>query len=298
MKTSLFVILAQIFSITEMAHIQELQKTVTQVRRDIVRMVHANNSGHPGGSLGCAEYLVALYFDVMKHDKNFNMDGLGEDLFFLSNGHISPVFYSVLARSGYFEVSELATFRKIDSRLQGHPTTHEGLPGVRMASGSLGQGMSVAVGAAETKKLNNDYRIVYSLHGDGELQEGQIWEAAMYASAKKIDNLICAVDLNGQQIDGSTDEVMHMGSLEAKFTDFGFDVVVEKRGNDMASVLEALSEAKSRAGKGKPVCILLHTEMGHGVDYMMGSHKWHGVAPNDEELTIALAQNEETLGDY
>lgn len=298
MKTSLFVILAQIFSITEMAHIQELQKTVTQVRRDIVRMVHANNSGHPGGSLGCAEYLVALYFDVMKHDKNFNMDGLGEDLFFLSNGHISPVFYSVLARSGYFEVSELATFRKIDSRLQGHPTTHEGLPGVRMASGSLGQGMSVAVGAAETKKLNNDYRIVYSLHGDGELQEGQIWEAAMYASAKKIDNLICAVDLNGQQIDGSTDEVMHMGSLEAKFTAFGFDVVVEKRGNDMASVLEALSEAKSRAGKGKPVCILLHTEMGHGVDYMMGSHKWHGVAPNDEELTIALAQNEETLGDY
>ena len=290
--------LIKIFSITEMAHIQELQKTVTQVRRDIVRMVHANNSGHPGGSLGCAEYLVALYFDVMKHDKNFNMDGLGEDLFFLSNGHISPVFYSVLARSGYFEVSELATFRKIDSRLQGHPTTHEGLPGVRMASGSLGQGMSVAVGAAETKKLNNDYRIVYSLHGDGELQEGQIWEAAMYASAKKIDNLICAVDLNGQQIDGSTDEVMHMGSLEAKFTAFGFDVVVEKRGNDMASVLEALSEAKSRAGKGKPVCILLHTEMGHGVDYMMGSHKWHGVAPNDEELTIALAQNEETLGDY
>ncbi len=298
MKTSLFVILAQIFSITEMTHIQELEKTVTQVRRDIVRMVHANNSGHPGGSLGCAEYLVALYFDVMKHDKNFNMDGVGEDLFFLSNGHISPVFYSVLARSGYFEVSELATFRKIDSRLQGHPTTHEGLPGVRMASGSLGQGMSVAVGAAETKKLNNDGRLVYSLHGDGELQEGQIWEAAMYASAKKVDNLICAVDLNGQQIDGSTDEVMHMGSLEAKFTAFGFDVVVEKRGNDMASVLEVLSEAKSRTRKGKPVCILLHTEMGHGVDYMMGSHKWHGVAPNDEELRIALAQNEETLGDY
>lgn len=298
MKTSLFVILAQIFLITEMTHIQELEKTVTQVRRDIVRMVHANNSGHPGGSLGCAEYLVALYFDVMKHDKNFNMDGVGEDLFFLSNGHISPVFYSVLARSGYFEVSELATFRKIDSRLQGHPTTHEGLPGVRMASGSLGQGMSVAVGAAETKKLNNDGRLVYSLHGDGELQEGQIWEAAMYASAKKVDNLICAVDLNGQQIDGSTDEVMHMGSLEAKFTAFGFDVVVEKRGNDMASVLEVLSEAKSRTRKGKPVCILLHTEMGHGVDYMMGSHKWHGVAPNDEELRIALAQNEETLGDY
>lgn len=281
-----------------MANIQDLQKTVSQVRRDIVRMVHANNSGHPGGSLGCAEYLVALYFDIMKHDNNFKMDGVGEDLFFLSNGHISPVFYSVLARSGYFDVAELASFRKIDSRLQGHPTTHEGLPGVRMASGSLGQGMSVAVGAAETKRLNGDDRIVYSLHGDGELQEGQIWEAAMYASAKKVDNLICAVDLNGQQIDGSTDEVMNMGSLEAKFTAFGFDVLIEKQGNDIASVVNALNEAKSRTGKGKPVCILLHTEMGNGVDYMMGTHKWHGVAPNDEELAIALAQNEETLGDY
>ena len=281
-----------------MANITELQQTVSQVRRDIVRMVHANNSGHPGGSLGCAEYLVALYFETMKHDTNFKMDGKGEDLFFLSNGHISPVFYSVLARSGYFDVAELATFRKINSRLQGHPTTHEGLPGVRMASGSLGQGMSVAIGAAETKKLNGDDSIVYSLHGDGELQEGQIWEAAMYASAKKVDKLICAVDLNGQQIDGSTEEVLDMGSLQAKFTAFGFDVLVEKQGNDMASVVAVLEEAKTRTGNGKPVCILLHTEMGNGVDYMMGSHKWHGVAPNDEELANALAQNEETLGDY
>ncbi len=281
-----------------MANTQELQQTVSQVRRDIVRMVHANNSGHPGGSLGCTEFLVALYFETMKHNPSFDMDGKGEDLFFLSNGHISPVFYSVLARSGYFDVAELATFRKIDSRLQGHPTTHEGLPGVRIASGSLGQGMSVAVGAAETKKLNGDDRIVYSLHGDGELQEGQNWEAAMYASAKKVDNLICTIDLNGQQIDGSTDEVMDMGNLEAKFTAFGFDVLVEKDGNDMAKVVAALAEAKSRTGKGKPVCILLHTEMGHGVDYMMGSHKWHGVAPNDEELASALAQNEETLADY
>jgi len=281
-----------------MANIQKLEQTVSQVRRDIVRMVHANNSGHPGGSLGCTEFLVALYFEVMKHDPSFDMDGKEEDLFFLSNGHISPVFYSVLAHSGYFDVTELATFRKIDSRLQGHPTTHEGLPGVRMASGSLGQGMSVAVGAAETKKLNGDDRIVYSLHGDGELQEGQIWEAAMYASAKKVDNLICTVDLNGQQIDGSTDEVMNMGSLEAKFTAFGFDVLVEKEGNNMSKVVAALEEAKSRTGKGKPVCILLHTEMGNGVDFMMGSHKWHGVAPNDEELANALAQNEETLGDY
>ena len=281
-----------------MANIQELQQTVSQIRRDIVRMVHANNSGHPGGSLGCTEYLVALYFETMKHDNNFKMDGKGEDLFFLSNGHISPVFYSVLARSGYFDVAELATFRKIDSRLQGHPTTHEGLPGVRMASGSLGQGMSVAIGAAQTKKLNGDDRIVYSLHGDGELQEGQNWEAAMYASANKVDNLICAIDLNGQQIDGSTEEVLDMGSLEAKFTAFGFDVITEKQGNNMEKVLEVLAEAKSRTGNGKPICILLHTEMGNGVDYMMGSHKWHGVAPNDDELANALAQNEETLGDY
>lgn len=281
-----------------MAQIKELERIVKQVRRDIVRMVHANNSGHPGGSLGCAEFLVALYFETMKHTTTFSMDGKGEDLFFLSNGHISPVLYSVLARSGYFKVSELSTFRKINSRLQGHPTTHEGLPGIRIASGSLGQGMSVAIGAAETKKLNGDDRIVYSLHGDGELQEGQIWEAAMYASAKKIDNLICTVDLNGQQIDGSTKDVLDMGNLETKFKAFGFDVIVEKSGNRMDKVVEALAKAKAKTGKGMPICLLLHTEMGNGVDYMMGSHKWHGVAPNDTELKEALAQNEETLGDY
>ena len=281
-----------------MEKIEQLQKIVSQVRRDIVRMVHSNNSGHPGGSLGCTEFLVALYFEAMTHNSTFNMDGKDEDIFFLSNGHISPVIYSVLARSGYFDVSELDTFRNINSRLQGHPTTHEGLPGIRIASGSLGQGMSVAVGAAETKKLNKDNRIIYSLHGDGELQEGQIWEAAMYASAKKVDNLICTVDLNGQQIDGSTDEVMNMGSLEDKFTAFGFDVLVEKNGNDLNHIIKTLNEAKLRTGKGKPVCILLHTEMGNGVDFMMGSHKWHGVAPNDEELANALSQNIETLGDY
>jgi len=281
-----------------MAQIKELERIVKQVRRDIVRMVHANNSGHPGGSLGCAEFLVALYFETMKHTTTFSMDGKSEDLFFLSNGHISPVLYSVLARSGYFKVSELATFRKINSRLQGHPTTHEGLPGIRIASGSLGQGMSVAIGAAETKKLNGDDRIVYSLHGDGELQEGQIWEAAMYASAKKIDNFICTVDLNGQQIDGSTKDVLDMGNLETKFKAFGFDVIVEKSGNKMDKVVEALAKAKAKTGKGMPICLLLHTEMGNGVDYMMGSHKWHGVAPNDTELKEALAQNEETLGDY
>ena len=281
-----------------MAQIKELERIVKQVRRDIVRMFHANNSGHPGGSLGCAEFLVALYFETMKHTTTFSMDGKGEDLFFLSNGHISPVLYSVLARSGYFKVSELTTFRKINSRLQGHPTTHEGLPGIRIASGSLGQGMSVAIGAAETKKLNGDDRIVYSLHGDGELQEGQIWEAAMYASAKKIDNLICTVDLNGQQIDGSTKDVLDMGNLETKFKAFGFDVIVEKSGNRMDKVVEALAKAKAKTGKGMPICLLLHTEMGNGVDYMMGSHKWHGVAPNDTELKEALAQNEETLGDY
>ena len=281
-----------------MEKIEQLQKIVSQVRRDIVRMVHSNNSGHPGGSLGCTEFLVALYFEVMSHNSAFDMDGKDEDLFFLSNGHISPVIYSVLARSGYFDVSELDTFRNINSRLQGHPTTHEGLPGIRIASGSLGQGMSVALGAAESKKLNNDDKIIYSLHGDGELQEGQIWEAAMYASAKKVDNLICTIDVNGQQIDGSTDKVMNMGSLEDKFTAFGFDVLVEKNGNDLNHIIKTLTEAKLRTGKGKPVCILLHTEMGNGVDFMMGSHKWHGVAPNDEELANALSQNEETLGDY
>ena len=281
-----------------MKKIEQLQKIVSQVRRDIVRMVHSNNSGHPGGSLGCTEFLVALYFEVMSHNSAFDMDGKDEDLFFLSNGHISPVIYSVLARSGYFDVSELNTFRNINSRLQGHPTTHEDLPGIRIASGSLGQGMSVAIGAAETKKLNNDDKIIYSLHGDGELQEGQIWEAAMYASAKKVDNLICTIDVNGQQIDGSTDKVMNMGSLEDKFSAFGFDVIVEKNGNDLNHIIKTLTEAKLKTGKGKPVCILLHTEMGNGVDFMMGSHKWHGVAPNDEELANALSQNEETLGDY
>ena len=278
---------------------QDLQAVVSQVRRDIVRMVHAVNSGHPGGSLGCAEFLTTLYFDHMKHDpQSFSMDGEKEDLFFLSNGHISPVLYSVLARAGYFDASEMATFRKLNTRLQGHPTTHEGLEGIRIASGSLGQGMSVAIGAAEAKKLNGDDRMVYTLHGDGELQEGQIWEAAMYASAKKIDNLISTVDVNAKQIDGSTDEVLAMGSIQAKFEAFGWHVISIAHGNDLSSVKSVLNEAKAAAGKGKPVCILLHTEMGNGVDFMMGTHKWHGVAPNDEQLSDALRQNPETLGDY
>lgn len=262
-----------------------------QVRRDIVRMVHAVQSGHPGGSLGCVEYFTALYQVVMKHNPQaFSMDGVGEDLFFLSNGHISPVWYSVLARSGYFPVSELATFRKLNSRLQGHPTTHEGLPGIRMASGSLGQGLSVACGAAQAKKLNGDKQLVFSLHGDGELQEGQIWEAAMYASAKKVDNLISTVDMNGQQIDGSTDDVLAMGSLKDKFVAFGWDVLELAEGNNIEKVIATLEEAKSRTGKGKPVMILMKTEMGAGVDFMMGSHKWHGIAPNDEQLKQALDQ--------
>ena len=281
-----------------MTNIQQLEKICTQVRRDIVRMVHAQSSGHPGGSLGCTEFFVALYFDIMKHNKNFQMDGNGEDLFFLSNGHISPVWYSVLARSGYFPVSELTSFRTINSRLQGHPTTHEGLPGIRIASGSLGQGMSVAIGAAETKKLNNDKRIVYSLHGDGELQEGQIWEAAMYAAGKKVDNLIATVDYNLKQIDGSTDDVMPLGNLKDKFEAFGWTVVENKNGNNIIEVIRILREAKALTGNGKPIVILMHTEMGNGVDYMMGTHKWHGSAPNDEQLASALAQNEETLGDY
>lgn len=275
-----------------MASTTDLNNTILQVRRDIVRMVHAVNSGHPGGSLGCTEFLVALYFQVMKHNpQKFNMNGTGEDIFFLSNGHISPVFYSVLARSGYFPVKELATFRKLDSRLQGHPTTHEGLPGVRIASGSLGQGLSVAIGAALSKKLNKDNTIVYTLHGDGELQEGQIWEAAMYAAAKKVDNIIATVDWNGQQIDGSTDHVLHMGDLRAKWVAFGWDVLTIENGNNITEVLEILKEAKQHTGKGKPVMILMRTEMGHGVDFMMGSHKWHGVAPNDEQLAQALTQN-------
>ena len=279
-------------------NLTHLNDFTTQVRRDIVRMVHQVNSGHPGGSLGCTEFLVALYQEIMERKEGFDMDGIGEDLFFLSNGHISPLFYSVLARSGYFPVSELATFRKIDSRLQGHPTTHEGLPGVRVASGSLGQGLSVAVGAAEAKKLNSDPHLIYSLHGDGELQEGQNWEAIMYASAKNIDNLIATVDYNGQQIDGSTDQVLSLGNLKAKFEAFDWTVVSIEKGNDLESIIEGLEKAKSLTGKGKPVAVLLHTVMGNGVDFMMHTHAWHGKAPNDEQLQSALEQNPETLGDY
>lgn len=281
-----------------MPSIIELEKIASQVRRDIVRMVHAVNSGHPGGSLGCTEFLVVLYQYMMERKEGFDMDGINEDLFFLSNGHISPVFYSVLARSGYFSVSELATFRKINSRLQGHPTTHEGLPGIRMASGSLGQGMSVAIGAALTKKLNGDNHLVYSLHGDGELQEGQIWEAVMYASAKKVDNYIATVDYNGQQIDGSTEEVLSLGNLKAKFEAFGWDVLEVKEGNNIEAIIAGMTEAKSKTGKEKPVCVLLYTEMGNGVDFMMHTHAWHGKAPSDEQLANALSQNPETLGDY
>lgn len=271
----------------------------TQVRRDIVRMVHAVASGHPGGSLGCVEFLVALYGKVMRHNPaKFTMDGANDDLFFLSNGHISPVFYSVLAHVGYFPVSELATFRKLNTRLQGHPTTHDGLPGVRIASGSLGQGMSVAIGAALTKKLNKDSAIVYTLHGDGELQEGQIWEAAMYASANKVDNMICTVDYNGRQIDGDVDQVLSLGNLKAKFEAFGWTVLENHKGNELESVLSTFDAAKNELGKGKPVMILMKTEMGQGVDFMMGTHKWHGSAPNDEQLRKALEQLPVTLGDY
>jgi transketolase len=278
---------------------QQLNSLAIQVRRDIVRMVHAVNSGHPGGSLGCTEFLVALYQNIMDRKEGFDMNGIGEDLFFLSNGHISPVFYSVLARSGYFPVSELASFRKLNSRLQGHPTTHEGLPGVRIASGSLGQGLSVALGAAQAKKLNNDNHIIYSLHGDGEMQEGQNWEAIMYAAAKKVDNLIATIDYNGQQIDGSTQHVLDMGDLGAKFSAFGWEVISIEKGNDIEAILEGMAKAKSLTGNGKPDCVLLHTEMGHGVDYMMGTHAWHGKAPNDAQLETALTQNyTETEQDY
>ena len=277
---------------------QQLQDFTQQVRRDILRMVHAVNSGHPGGSLGCAEFITCLYQEVMEYSTDFDMDGNNEDLFFLSNGHISPVFYSVLAHSGFFSVSELATFRLLDSRLQGHPTTHEGLPGVRIASGSLGQGMSVGLGAAQAKKLNGDDKLVYTLHGDGELQEGQNWEAIMYASAKKVDNIICTIDLNGKQIDGSTDDVLPMGSIKAKFEAFGWDVLEVKKGNDIDAILAGLAEAKALTRKGKPVCILLYTEMGNGVDFMMHTHAWHGKAPSDEQLENALAQNPATIGDY
>ncbi len=280
------------------ASVDELKSIAGQVRRDIVRMVHACQSGHPGGSLGCTDFLVALYFHVMRHDpEHFSMDGIGEDLFFLSNGHISPVFYSVLARNGYFPVDELKTFRKLNSRLQGHPSTHEGLPGVRIASGSLGQGLSVGVGAALAKKLNGDPALVFTLHGDGELQEGQIWEAAMAAAGKRVDNLIATVDRNGRQIDGDVDDVMPLGDLRAKWEAFGWHVL-DMEGNDMQAVLEGLHKAIGLTGKGKPVMILMKTEMGAGVDFMEGSHKWHGIAPNDEQLQAALAQLPETLGDY
>ncbi|MAX68879.1 MAG: transketolase [Flavobacteriales bacterium] len=281
-----------------MTDIQKLKNIIPQVRRDIVRMVHANNSGHPGGSLGCTEFMIALYFEVMNHNTEFSMDGIGEDIFFLSNGHISPVWYSVLARSGYFSVSELATFRKLNSRLQGHPATHEGLEGIRMASGSLGQGLSVALGTCQSKKLNNDNSIVYTLHGDGELQEGQNWEAIMYAAGNKIDNIIATVDYNQKQIDGSLEEVLSIGDLKAKFESFGWMVFEEEKGNDIESILNVLNAAKTETKKEKPIVILLYTEMGNGVDYMTGTHKWHGSAPNDEQLEIALNQNEETLGDY
>lgn len=278
--------------------IKHLQDQVVQVRRDILRMVHKVNSGHPGGSLGCTEFFVCMYNEIMNHNTSFNMDGTNEDLFFLSNGHISPVYYSVLARNGYFPVDELNTFRLLNSRLQGHPTTHEGLEGIRIASGSLGQGMSVAIGAALTKKLNGENTTVYSLHGDGELQEGQIWEAAMYAAGNNVDNYIATVDYNKKQIDGATDDVLPLGDLKQKFEAFGWDVLEIKDGNDIEAILSGMAEAKERTGKGKPVCILLHTEMGNGVDFMMGTHAWHGKAPNDEQLESALNQNPVTLGDY
>ncbi|WP_313115312.1 transketolase [Aequorivita sediminis] len=281
-----------------MADYKALEDLVIQVRRDILRQVHKVNSGHPGGSLGCAEFFVALYNELMDHDNDFSMDGENEDIFFLSNGHISPVFYSVLARSGYFPVEELNTFRLLDSRLQGHPTTHEGLPGIRMASGSLGQGISVSIGAAQTKKLNNDNHIVYTLCGDGELQEGQNWEAIMYAAGNKVDNLIVTIDLNGQQIDGSTENVLPLGNMKAKFEAFGWDVMDIEEGNNIEAVITGMKKAKEKTGKGKPVCVLLRTVMGNGVDFMMHTHDWHGKAPNDEQLENALSQNPETLGDY
>tara|TARA_X000001036_G_C20572306_1_gene763185 strand:+ start:102 stop:944 length:843 start_codon:yes stop_codon:yes gene_type:complete len=280
-----------------MANIAELKKIASQVRRDIVRMVHSCQSGHPGGSLGCTDYLVALYFYIMKHDSKFNMKGIEEDLFFISNGHISPVFYSVLARSGYFNVSELATFRKINSRLQGHPATEEGLPGIRMAAGSLGQGLSVSCGAALAKKLNDDSRHIFCLMGDGEQQEGQVWEAAMYAAHNKLDNLIATIDYNGQQIDGPVDDVLSLGDLEGKYRAFGWLVLICD-GNNMSEIIEKLEEAKAQSGNGKPIMILMRTEMGKGVDFMEGSHKWHGIPPNDEQLEASLNQLEETLGDY
>lgn len=282
-----------------MNNTEELKNLCVQVRRDIVRMVHAVNSGHPGGSLGCVEYMIALYKSILKHEpNNFNMNGVNEDLFFLSNGHISPVFYSVLARSGYFPVEELITFRKLNSRLQGHPTTHEGLPGVRIATGSLGQGMSVSIGAALAKKLNNDKGVIFSLHGDGELQEGQIWEAAIYAAANCVDNYIATIDYNGRQIDGDVEKVLSLGNLKSKFEAFGWTVLENENGNEIEEVIATLTLAKSFLGKGKPIVIIMKTEMGMGVDYMMGTHKWHGSAPNDEQLVCALAQLPSSLKDY
>ena len=281
-----------------MIDINHLEALTTQVRRDILRMVHKVNSGHPGGSLGCSEFFVTLFNVIMERNDSFEMDGHNEDIFFLSNGHISPVFYSVLARLNYFDVSELNTFRLINSRLQGHPTTHEGLPGVRVASGSLGQGLSVAIGASHSKKLNNDSKLIYSLHGDGELQEGQNWEAIMYASAKNVDNIIATIDVNGQQIDGSTPDVIDMGNLKSKFESFGWDVCEINQGNNIQSIIDGMNKAKSKTGKNKPICVLLKTVMGNGVDFMMHTHEWHGKAPNDEQLETALNQNPETLGDY
>ncbi len=281
-----------------MADYKALEDLVVQVRRDILRQVHKVNSGHPGGSLGCTEFFVALYNELMERNENFTMDGMGEDLFFLSNGHISPVFYSVLARAGYFPVEELNTFRLLNSRLQGHPTTHEGLPGIRIASGSLGQGISVSIGAALAKKLNKDKHIIYTLCGDGEMQEGQNWEAIMYAAGNNVDNLIVTIDLNGQQIDGATKNVLPMGNLKAKFEAFGWDVMDIEKGNDLKAIVTGMKKAKEKTGKGKPVCVLLHTIMGNGVDFMMHTHDWHGKAPNDQQLETALSQNPVTLGDY
>lgn len=281
-----------------MADYKALEDLAVQVRRDILRQVHKVNSGHPGGSLGCTEFFVALYNELMERNEKFTMDGIGEDLFFLSNGHISPVFYSVLARAGYFPVEELNTFRLLNSRLQGHPTTHEGLPGIRIASGSLGQGISVSIGAALAKKLNKDKHIVYTLCGDGELQEGQNWEAIMYAAGNNVDNLIVTIDLNGQQIDGATKNVLPLGNVKAKFEAFGWDVMDIEKGNDLKAIVAGMKKAKEKTGNGKPVCVLLHTVMGNGVDFMMHTHDWHGKAPNDQQLETALSQNPVTLGDY
>jgi transketolase len=280
-----------------MPDINNLTRTATQIRRDILRMVHAVNSGHPGGSLGCTDFFVALYFEVMDYKKEFSMDAVGEDIFFLSNGHISPVFYSTLARAGFFDVQELATFRKLNSRLQGHPATHEHLPGIRIASGSLGQGLSVACGAALTKKLNQDQHLIYTLHGDGELQEGQNWEAIMFAAHNKIDNLIATIDCNNAQIDGTVEQVLNLFDVEAKFKAFGWETL-SSNGNDMEDIIDTLKKAKSMTGQGKPIAILMKTEMGFGVDFMQGNYKWHGSAPSDAQLSNALTQLEETLGDY